>query len=153
MLQNSVQPVHVAIYDVRDDALLMLIAWGATCNERDKDGSIFKVVVFLNFKCVCFMTEIYAQNTNSWTPLYFASRNKHARMCRMLCALDDIDVNAGWARYGRCTHNDRYRTSANRLPSARSSQPPLVAGRPLPPSTGAPNTITGGQPGRSHTRR
>lgn len=36
----SNRPIHGAAGEGHDDALLTLMAWGATGNERDKDGSV-----------------------------------------------------------------------------------------------------------------
>ena len=41
---KSGQPIHGAAAQGRTDALLMLIAWGATGNERVNEGSVFDVL-------------------------------------------------------------------------------------------------------------
>ena len=42
----SEKPIHEVVFRGHTDVLLMLIAWGATGNERTNDGSVF-VLLFL----------------------------------------------------------------------------------------------------------
>ena len=42
---ESMQPIHKAAYEECTDALLTLIAWGATGNEQSYGGSVFKLAL------------------------------------------------------------------------------------------------------------
>ena len=67
----------------------MMIAWGATGNERNDKGSVISTNIFL---CLLFHDQnFFSPKKKSWTPLHFAS---DASMCRLLCALDGVDQNA-----------------------------------------------------------
>ena len=88
----SEQPIHQAAMHVHSDALLMLIAWGATGNERDNEGSVFR----RSFFCLLFHDRnlFFFVHKKSWTPLHFASFRGNASTCQKLCALDGVDQNA-----------------------------------------------------------
>ena len=85
--------MHGAATRGHTDALLMLIAYGVTGNERSNRGSVFLRQILLENVC-CFMTDFFSPKKSS-TPLHYTSSlSDNASTCKMLCALEGVDQNA-----------------------------------------------------------
>ena len=80
-------PIHAAAMRGSDGALPILIAWGATGNERGTEWSNIRVVLLTLHQC-CLNRSFRR------TPLHFASANKHASTCKLLCAVKGVNKRA-----------------------------------------------------------
>ena len=69
----------------------MLIAWGATGNERNNYGLVFSTIFYRNF-LLFHDRNLFFFHKKSLTPLHYACRDASA--CQLLCALDGVDQNA-----------------------------------------------------------